>query len=69
MATQALCLLLQAQQNLLDLIPSMGHIPRLCRQMGSNIRQIVVPKSSIQILNALSFSTVSKIHFKIYLQC
>lgn len=59
MGTTALCCLLTAQPALLDLIPSMGQIPRLCRQMGGNVRQAVVPKSAIQILNALSSSNVS----------
>ncbi|XP_065167125.1 dnaJ homolog subfamily C member 13 isoform X2 [Atheta coriaria] len=58
MATNALCALLQAQPALLDMVPSMGHIPRLCRQMGCNIRQVSVPKASIQILHALSNSTI-----------
>ncbi|XP_044264022.1 dnaJ homolog subfamily C member 13 [Tribolium madens] len=58
MGTTALCSLLQAQPALLDLIPSMGHIPRLCRQMGSNVRQTIVPKSAILILNALSSSSI-----------
>ncbi|XP_072378328.1 dnaJ homolog subfamily C member 13 [Diabrotica undecimpunctata] len=58
LCTTALCALLQSQPALLDLVPSMGHIPRLCRQMGSNIRQIVVPKSAICILNSLSMSTI-----------
>ncbi|XP_017781227.1 PREDICTED: dnaJ homolog subfamily C member 13 [Nicrophorus vespilloides] len=57
MATKALCLLLQAQPALLELIPSMGYIPRLCKQIGSNVRQISVPKAGIQILNSLSYST------------
>lgn len=58
MGTTALCSLLQAQPALLDLIPSMGHIPRLCRQMGTNVRQLTVPKSAILILNSLSISSV-----------
>ncbi|XP_023012432.2 receptor mediated endocytosis 8 isoform X1 [Leptinotarsa decemlineata] len=58
LCTTSLCSLLQAQPALLDLIPSMGHIPRLCRQMGSNIRQVVVPKSAISILNSLSMSNI-----------
>lgn len=63
LCTSALCALLQNQPALLELIPSMGHIPRLCRQLGSNIRQLVVPKSAICILNSLSMNTVS-IFFK-----
>lgn len=58
LGTSALCALLQSQPALLDLIPSMGHIPRLCRQMGSNVRQKIVPKSAIQILNSLSMSNI-----------
>ncbi|KAG5881132.1 hypothetical protein JTB14_020836 [Gonioctena quinquepunctata] len=58
LCTTALCSLLHAQPALLDLIPSMGHIPRLCRQMGSNIRQVAVPKSAISILNSLSMSNI-----------
>nr|XP_022914945.1 dnaJ homolog subfamily C member 13 [Onthophagus taurus] len=58
MGTTALCALLHAQPALLDLIPSMGHIPRLCRQMGTNVRQTCVPKSAIQILHALSISNI-----------
>jgi DnaJ family protein C protein 13 len=56
--TTALCSLLQAQPALLDLVPSMGHIPRLFRQMGSNVRQTIVPKSAILILNSLSNSSI-----------
>lgn len=59
LATSALCALLQTQPALLDLIPSFGHIPRICRQMGLNTRLIVVPKSAILILRALSSSSVS----------
>ncbi|GJQ87934.1 putative dnaJ homolog subfamily C member [Trypoxylus dichotomus] len=58
MSTTALCALLQAQPTLSDLVPAMGHIPRLCRQMGTNIRQICVPKSAIQILHALSNNNI-----------
>lgn len=59
-STTALCSLLQAQPALLDLIPSMGHIPRLCYQMGAGIRQIAIPKAAIMILNSLSLSSVSQ---------
>lgn len=59
LATSALCALLQTQPALLDLIPSFGHIPRICRQMGLNTKLIVVPKSAILILRALSSSSVS----------
>lgn len=60
MCTSAVCALLQAQPALLDLVPSMGHIPRLCHQMGANVRQLAVPKAAILILNSLSLSSVSK---------
>lgn len=66
MGTTALCALLQAQPMLLDLVPSMGHIPRLCRQMGSNVKQIAIPKCAILILHALSLSSVSLSSFLIY---
>ncbi|KAB0803499.1 hypothetical protein PPYR_00469 [Photinus pyralis] len=56
--TNALCALLQAQPALLDLIPSMGHIPRLCRQLGSNLKQAIVPKCGILILHAISSNAV-----------
>lgn len=62
MSTTALCALLQAQPALLDLVPSMGHIPRLCHQMGANIRQISVPKAAILIFHSLSISSVSTKH-------
>ncbi|CAG9764959.1 unnamed protein product [Ceutorhynchus assimilis] len=58
LTTNALCALLQAQPALLDLIPSFGHIPRICKQMGSNIRQIAIPKAAILILKALSMSNL-----------
>ncbi|XP_018321035.1 dnaJ homolog subfamily C member 13 isoform X1 [Agrilus planipennis] len=56
LGTTALCALLQAQPNLLDLIPSMGHIPRLCEQLGANTKQILIYKSAILILHTLSLS-------------
>lgn len=59
MATAALCALLHAQPALLDLIPSMGHIPRLCNQMSKNVRRVYVPKASIEIMNLLSKNDVS----------
>lgn len=59
MATTALCALLQSQPMLLDLIPSMGHIPRLCRQMGAiNLRETEVQKCAILILHSFSLSSV-----------
>lgn len=58
MSTAALCALLQVQPALLDLVPSMGHIPRLCHQMGANVRQLAIPKAAILILNSLSLSSV-----------
>ncbi|CAG9813597.1 unnamed protein product [Phaedon cochleariae] len=58
LCTTALCSLLQSQPALLDLVPSMGHIPRLCRQLGVNLKQVVVPKSAICILNSLTMSSI-----------
>lgn len=55
--TTALCALLQAQPALLELVPALGHIPKLCRQL-SNKQQSVVCKSALLIVNALSYSSV-----------
>ncbi|KAL1502231.1 hypothetical protein ABEB36_007404 [Hypothenemus hampei] len=58
LSTNALCALLQTQPSLLELIPSFGHIPRICQQMGSNTRLTIIPKSAILILKALSMSNL-----------
>uniref|UniRef100_A0A8D8RF25 DnaJ homolog subfamily C member 13 n=1 Tax=Cacopsylla melanoneura TaxID=428564 RepID=A0A8D8RF25_9HEMI len=46
--------LLQAQPNLIDLVPSLGHIPRLCCQLSSS--PLPVSKSIVATLHVLSLS-------------
>ncbi|KAI5693331.1 hypothetical protein M8J75_013933 [Diaphorina citri] len=46
--------LLQAQPNLIDLVPSLGHIPRLCCQLSSS--PLPVSKSIVATLHILSLS-------------
>ncbi|XP_043463949.1 dnaJ homolog subfamily C member 13 [Leptopilina heterotoma] len=58
LTTQALVNLLQAQPNLADQIPSLGHIPRLCRQMSIRNNQPSVYKAAILILHQLANSEV-----------
>ena len=60
LSTQALVCLLQAQPTLADQIPSLGHIPRLCRQMSSQNSQPPVYKAAILILHQLAASEVSQ---------
>lgn len=59
LATQALVCLLQAQPALADQVPSLGHIPRLCRQMAVQNCQPPVYKSAILILGQLATSEAS----------
>lgn len=59
LATQALVCLLQAQPTLADQVPSLGHIPRLCRQMAIQNSQPSVYKTAILILHQLATSEVS----------
>ncbi|XP_012268108.2 dnaJ homolog subfamily C member 13 isoform X2 [Athalia rosae] len=58
LATQALVCLLQAQPALADQVPSLGHIPRLCRQMSIPSGQQVVYKAGILILHQLAASEI-----------
>ncbi|XP_031784415.1 dnaJ homolog subfamily C member 13 isoform X2 [Nasonia vitripennis] len=58
LATQALVCLLQAQPTLADQVPSLGHIPRLCRQMAVQNSQPPVYKSAILILHQLATSEI-----------
>lgn len=60
LTTQALVCLLQAQPTLADQVPSLGHIPRLCRQMAAHNSQPSVYKTAILILHQLATSEVSK---------
>lgn len=59
LTTQALVSLLQAQPSLADQVPSLGHIPRLCRQMAMQNNQPLVYKTALLILNELAASEVS----------
>lgn len=59
LTTQALVCLLQAQPILADQVPSLGHIPRLCRQMAIQNSQPSVYKTAILILHQLATSEVS----------
>jgi len=61
LTTQALVCLLQAQPILADQVPSLGHIPRLCRQMAAQNNQPSVYKTAILILHQLATSEVSKL--------
>lgn len=60
MCTNALCSLLQAQPALSDIIPALGHIPRLCKQLGSHTEHSIVHKAAILLLHQLALSEVSK---------
>ena len=64
LTTQALVSLLQAQPNLSDQVPSLGHIPRLCRQMAMRNNQPPVYKAAILVLHQLATSEVSINFFK-----
>lgn len=63
LTTQALVCLLQAQPTLADQVPSLGHIPRLCRQMAIQNSQPSVYKTAILILHQLATSEVSLFDF------
>ncbi|KAF7993906.1 hypothetical protein HCN44_011175 [Aphidius gifuensis] len=58
LTTQALVCLLQAQPSLADQVPSLGHIPRLCRQMATRNSQPSAYKSAIRILHQLAISEI-----------
>ncbi|CAG2054418.1 unnamed protein product [Timema podura] len=58
LATSALVSLLQAQPALADQVPSLGHIPRLCRQMVLCKQHNDVPKAAILVLHQLATSEV-----------
>lgn len=64
LTTQALVCLLQAQPTLADQVPSLGHIPRLCRQMAIQNSQPSVYKTAILILHQLATSEVSLFDFE-----
>lgn len=58
LSTQALVSLLQVQPILADQVPSLGHIPRLCRQMAMQNNQPSVYKTAILILHQLATSEI-----------
>ncbi|XP_046608377.1 dnaJ homolog subfamily C member 13 isoform X1 [Neodiprion virginianus] len=58
LAAQALVCLLQAQPALADQVPSLGHIPKLCRQMSVPNSQPAVYKAAILILHQLAASEI-----------
>lgn len=66
LTTQALVSLLQAQPSLADQVPSLGHIPRLCRQMAIQNNQPSVYKTAILILHQLAASEVSFFKYFLY---
>lgn len=63
LSTQALVCLLQAQPALADQVPSLGHIPRLCRQMSVQNTHTSVYKAAILILHQLALSEVHVVLF------
>lgn len=63
LTTQALVSLLQAQPALADQVPSLGHLPRLCRQMAATNSPSQVYKAAILILHQLALSEVSKLAY------
>lgn len=52
-STTALISLLNAQPNLADVVPVLGHIPKFFRQLS------VQPKSALRVLHQLSLSEVN----------
>nr|XP_050853264.1 dnaJ homolog subfamily C member 13 isoform X3 [Vespula vulgaris] len=58
LTTQALVCLLQVQPILADQVPSLGHIPRLCKQMAMQNNQPSVYKTAILILHQLATSEI-----------
>ena len=56
--TSALVCLLQAQPSLADQVPSLGHIPQLCKQMVTHRQQGAVIKATILVLHQLATSEV-----------
>ncbi|XP_069681979.1 dnaJ homolog subfamily C member 13 isoform X2 [Periplaneta americana] len=57
-ATSALVCLLQAQPALADHVPSLGHIPQLCKQMVIHRQQGAVIRAAILVLHQLATSEV-----------
>jgi hypothetical protein len=56
--TSALVCLLQAQPSLADQVPSLGHIPQLCKKMVTHREQGAVIRATILVLHQLATSEV-----------
>ena len=56
--TSALVCLLQAQPSLADQVPSLGHIPQLCKQMVTHRQQGAIIKAAVLVLHQLATSEV-----------
>lgn len=56
--TSALVCLLQAQPSLADQVPSLGHIPQLCKQMATHHQQGAVIRATVLLLHQLATSEV-----------
>jgi hypothetical protein len=56
--TSALVCLLQAQPSLADQVPSLGHIPQLCKKMVTHRQQGTVIRATVLVLHQLATSEV-----------
>jgi hypothetical protein len=56
--TSALVCLLHAQPSLADQVPSLGHIPQLCKQMAKHHQQGAVIQATVLLLHQLATSEV-----------
>lgn len=57
MATNALVALLQAQPALANHVPSLGHVPRLLKQM-TQLHSSAIPRAAIMMLHQLALNEV-----------
>jgi DnaJ family protein C protein 13 len=60
--TSALVCLLQAQPSLADQVPSLGHIPQLCKKMVTHRQQGAIIRATILVLHQLATSEVCMLH-------
>ncbi|PNF36069.1 hypothetical protein B7P43_G12743 [Cryptotermes secundus] len=56
--TSALVCLLQAQPSLADQVPSLGHIPQLCKKMVTHRQQGAIIRATVLVLHQLATSEV-----------
>jgi hypothetical protein len=56
--TSALVCLLQAQPSLADQVPSLGHIPQLCKKMVMHRQQGAIIRATVLVLHQLATSEV-----------